>query len=100
MTAYLVRRIGRDKLGVEVSPGAPLTAGAVDRAGVRLRMTLWSARIAAGRPAVPQAAAGVTQYAVWRWGAPEELAAGAEAGSLCCRLAVDWASGSAGSGST
>lgn len=89
----LVRRIGRDKLGVETRNLGPLRAGCVDRDGYRLSMRLHAARLVSGEPVVPQPAPGVTQYSAWRWRAPEALRSGAARGSLCCRLALDLAAG-------
>jgi 8-oxo-dGTP diphosphatase len=71
-----VLRAGRDKLGVEIEPVEPIGADG--------GMRDWAARIASGEPSVPQAADG-TQYVDWRWGAAEELAPAARAGSLCAR---------------
>ncbi len=81
-----VRRAGRDKLGVEVEPLEP-----VGREG---SMTDWQARIAAGKPAVPQPGPN-TQYTDLRWGEPAELVPAAREGSLCCRVllrarGLDW----------
>jgi hypothetical protein len=81
-----VRRAGREKLGVEVLPLQPIgTDGA---------MTDWEARIASGRPAVPQPGAN-TQYAQLRWGDPRDLVPAAREGSLCSRVLLrardlDW----------
>lgn len=92
----LVRRIGRDKLGVDLEPGVFLVDGASERASgrpsYRLEMALWSARVASGAPSVPQQIAGVTQYVDARWGDPGDLLPGAREGSLCCRLGVSWSS--------
>ncbi len=81
-----VRRAGREKLGVEVVPLRPIgTDGA---------MTDWEARIAAGRPSVPQPGSN-TQYTELRWGEPLELVPAAREGSLCSRVllrarGLDW----------
>ena len=81
-----VRRAGREKLGVEVVPVRPIgTDGA---------MTDWEARIAAGRPSVPQPGPN-TQYTELRWGDPLELVPAAREGSLCSRVllrarGLDW----------
>ena len=81
-----VRRAGREKLGVEVLPLQPIgTDGA---------MTDWEARIASGRPAVPQTGPN-TQYAQLRWGDPRDLVPAARQGSLCSRVLLrardlDW----------
>lgn len=94
MDQALVRRIGRDKLGVEIADLGLLGEGCTDRDGYRLLMRLHAARVVSGEPGVPQPAPGVTQYSAWRWQAPEALRDGATRGSLCCRLALDVAAGS------
>ena len=81
-----VRRVGREKLGVEVEPLEP-----VGREG---SMTDWKARVTSGEPAVPQPGAN-TQYTDLRWGEPAQLVPAARAGSLCCRVllrarGLDW----------
>jgi 8-oxo-dGTP diphosphatase len=81
-----VRRAGREKLGVDVQPGA-----LVGREG---GMTDWTARVSAGEPAVPQPGVN-TQYTDLRWGEPAELVPAAREGSLCCRVllrarGLDW----------
>ena len=85
----LVRRIGRDKLGVELADLGALAGGHLDRDGYQLRMRVHAARLVSGEPSVPQPAPGVTQYSDWRWDAPAALRDGAARGSLCCRLALD-----------
>jgi ADP-ribose pyrophosphatase YjhB (NUDIX family) len=80
-----VRRVGRQKLGVEVAPLAVLGADEDERPGYRIVMRDWAARIVDGAPSVPQPGPG-TQYAEWRWGDPAELAPAARAGSLCARV--------------
>ena len=81
-----VRRAGRDKLGVEVRPLAPI--------GTDGFMTDWQAELVSGEPAVPQRGPR-TQYAELRWGGPSELVPAARRGSLCSRVllrarGVDW----------
>lgn len=80
-----VRRTGREKLGVEVTPRAPIGEAEAERGDYRLHMRDWWAEIQSGEPAVPQPGGG-TQYAAVRWGDPAELAVAARAGSLCCRV--------------
>jgi ADP-ribose pyrophosphatase YjhB (NUDIX family) len=77
----LIKRIGRDKLGIEVSPVRCLESGTQDRQTYRLEMDLWEV----------SAKASVDQitYPVWQWGTLETLVPGMLAGSLCCRLAVE-----------
>ena len=90
----LVRRIGREKLGVEIEDLGRLSEGHLDRSGYRLEMRLHAVRIVAGEPRVPQGVPGVTQYSEWGWKPPSELRGGADRGSLCCRLALDVAAAS------
>lgn len=87
----LVRRIGREKLGVETADLGRLCEGHLERPGYRLEMRLHAARIAEGEPRVPQSVPGITQYCEWGWKPPVELRDGADRGSLCCRLALDFA---------
>ena len=96
--AALVRRIGRDKLGVETADLGPLSDGCLDRDGYRLSMRLHAARLVSGEPSVPQPVPGVTQYSAWRWQAQGALRDGAARGSLCCRLALDLAGAAGGRG--
>ena len=90
----LVRRIGRDKLGVELDPGAVVAAGSAERATYRLDMDLWTATITAGAPDPAGSAnerAAQTRYAACRWDHASALEDGARKGSLCCRLGVELA---------
>lgn len=80
-----VRRAGREKLGVEVLPGALQGEAETDRPGYALRMRNREATVVRGAPRVPQPHPG-TQYVDWRWGDPAELKPAARAGSLCCQL--------------
>src|SRR6266699_2057663 len=57
----VIRRIGRDKLGVQLTPVRKLAAGAQDRAKYRLEMELWKVSMK-GNPVYPE----------WQW-APIEL---------------------------
>jgi ADP-ribose pyrophosphatase YjhB (NUDIX family) len=79
----LIRRIGRDKLGVSLRPVRKLAEGAQDRERYRLAMELWEAAMT-GTPDI----SGRIQ---WKWTALEELKQGSEQGSLCCRLALSQA---------
>ena len=91
MDEALVRRIGREKLGVETEDLGCLSEGHLDRPGYRLEMRLHAAAIVAGEPRVPQPVPGVTQYSEWGWKTPAGLRGAANRGSLCCRLALDLA---------
>jgi NUDIX domain-containing protein len=85
-----VVRTGREKLGVTLRPIAELQRGSIERGRYTLEMRLYSASIVAGTIRVPQPVRGVTQYADWRWGSGDTLLPAAQAGSLCCRLYLDW----------
>jgi 8-oxo-dGTP diphosphatase len=78
----LIRRIGRDKLGVSLMAKRKLAGGVQDRERYRLEMELWEAEME-GTPAGSQ----------WHWSALETLQPGSEQGSLCCRLALSAAGG-------
>lgn len=83
------RRIGPEKLGVELSLGRMLRQGETEREAYRLRMRLYAAGIRSGEPRVPQARAGVTQYVEWTWARPDRLRPSARRGSLCSRLCLE-----------
>lgn len=83
------RRLGREKLGVELDQVRVLRSGVADRTSYRLEMDLAGARLASGRPEVPQPGTGTTQYVRWRWADPAVLRPAAEQGSLCCRLFLE-----------
>jgi hypothetical protein len=81
-----VRRVGREKLGVDLRPLRAL--------GSEATMTDWVAEIAEGEPAVPRDGPN-TQYTELRWGDPAELVPAAREGSLCSRVllrarGLDW----------
>src|SRR5437867_13441591 len=74
----LIGRIGRDKLGVDLTLVRKVASGRQMRRLYLLQMELWEAAMAV-RPRHPN----------WRWAAIDSLRPGAEAGSLCCTLAVE-----------
>lgn len=74
----LVRRIGKDKLGVTLMPVRKLAEGRQTRERYLLEMELWEAEMS-GEPRHPE----------WQWTTAGTLEAGREQGSLCCRLAID-----------
>lgn len=78
----LIHRIGRDKLGVALTPKRKLAEGAQDRQRYRLAMELWEAELE-GNPGGQQ----------WEWTTLETLREGSERGSLCCKLALSSAPG-------
>ncbi len=83
-------RAARDKLGIEIDGIEWLHAGSQQRGDAGLEMRLARAQIVNGEPDVPQPDASVTQYVAWRWGTGDELVPGAERGSLCCRLLLEY----------
>ncbi|MEX2530152.1 MAG: NUDIX domain-containing protein [Gemmatimonadota bacterium] len=84
-----VQRIGLEKLGVGVEPGALLNHGRTRRREYHLEMELVDARLMEGKPMVPQGHHGITQYTEWRWGCGVDLEPAAALGSLCCRLFLE-----------
>jgi hypothetical protein len=74
----VIRRIGRDKLGVRLTPLQWLASGSQNRPKYRLEMELWEVAME-GNPNYPE----------WRWGLVDLLIPGMAAGSLCCKLAVE-----------
>ena len=73
----VIRRIGRDKLGVKLTPIRKLAAGGQDRPAYCLEMELWEVSMD-GMPTYPE----------WRWSSVDVFVPGAAAGSLCCELAL------------
>jgi len=104
-----MRRIGREKLGVELTPTGALAEGEQQRPFGRgrkdytLRMTVYEASMVgeprlparqAGQPAVPAGApptqgASSTLYEALDWLPAESFREAAARGSLCCRLLVE-----------
>ncbi len=74
----LIARIGRDKLGVTLTPVRRLRSASQDRPRYRLEMELCEAFMS-GQPRHPE----------WAWVERHGLEAGARQGSLCCRMALD-----------
>ena len=81
-----VRRVGIEKLGVQLKVRRALEHGALERRNYRLQMRLYEAQIEKGTPFVPQPDRAITQYAKWKWGTAEDLQPAAQRGSLCCKL--------------
>ena len=74
----VIARIGRDKLGVKLTPVRLLAFGAQDRQKYRLEMELWEVSME-GTPTYPE----------WQWAPVESLRPGMASGSLCCQLALE-----------
>lgn len=91
------KRAGHEKLGVELEVEGELNAGSLERATYQLDMKLFRARIMSGKPTlahshspIAQLPCSHTQYQEWKWGTEKELEPAANAGSLCCRLFLDY----------
>lgn len=94
---HVVRRIGTQKLGVDLNLGPQLGFGTQDRPAYTLEMTLLRAiperhtsGISVDAPTPKEGDSGLTLYADWRWGNPMELEPAAKGGSLCSELLLDW----------
>lgn len=73
----VVRRVGKEKLGVVLHPLRKIASGQQDRPTYKLLMELWEAAME-GTPSYPE----------WRWAGVDLLKPGATQGSLCCALAI------------
>lgn len=73
----LITRIGRDKLGVRLTPVRRVASGVQDRAAYRLEMELWEVSMD-----------GIPSYPEWQWATVDLLRPGQALGSLCCDLAL------------
>jgi ADP-ribose pyrophosphatase YjhB (NUDIX family) len=82
-----VRRLGREKLGVELIPLRTIGRGEQSRGGYTLRMTVYEASMA-GEPQLPHrgANATVTLYDGFDWLPDASFRAAAGQGSLCCQV--------------
>jgi len=79
-----VRRLGREKLGVELTPQRTLGEGEQQRPDYKLRMTVYEASMA-GEPSLRRVASG-TSYDALNWLPADSFAEAAARGSLCCAL--------------
>ena len=83
-----LRRLGGEKLSVELTPLRMLAQGEQERETYVLEMTVYEASLA-GDPALPPrttADDGVTHYDALNWLPEESFRGAADRGSLCCRL--------------
>ncbi len=82
-----VRRLGREKLGVDLTPLESLAEGEQQRDGYVLHMTVYAASIT-GEPRLPPRTGDTTAtlYEAIDWLDATALQPAAEAGSLCCKL--------------
>jgi ADP-ribose pyrophosphatase YjhB (NUDIX family) len=81
-----VRRLGREKLGVELASTRLIGEGDQQRADYLLRMTVYEASMT-GTPGLLRAASG-TSYNELDWLPGESFRDAAERGSLCCQVYV------------
>ena len=83
-------RAGREKLGVQVSPGRKIGEKNADRGDYILQLADYEAVITRGTPRVPQPGDDVTQYTSWRFTAdPAVLVEAANKGSLCAQVFLE-----------
>jgi ADP-ribose pyrophosphatase YjhB (NUDIX family) len=73
----LISRIGRQKLGVSLTPIRKLADGTQDRPTYRLQMDLWEV-----------AMVGTPNHPSYQWTVVDSFRPGSELGSLCCELAI------------
>jgi ADP-ribose pyrophosphatase YjhB (NUDIX family) len=85
-----IRRIGSEKLGVELKPLRVVGLGEQDRPDYTLRMTVYEASMA-GEPRLPERGADSqsTRYVALDWLPAESFREAAERGSLCCRVLLE-----------
>jgi ADP-ribose pyrophosphatase YjhB (NUDIX family) len=76
-TEDLIKRIGSEKLSVKLTPIRRINAGRQMRQHYLLEMELWEASME-----------GTPSHSEWRWVPINSLQPGADAGSLCCELAL------------
>jgi 8-oxo-dGTP pyrophosphatase MutT (NUDIX family) len=73
----VIVRIGREKLGVTLTPERLLASDTQDRPAYLLNMELWEASMS-----------DIPNYPEWRWALVDVFRPGLAAGSLCCELAL------------
>ena len=82
-----IRRLGREKLGVALTPLRALAEGEQSRGGYTLHMTVYDA-LMSGEPRLPERTPGVTRtlYEALDWLPAASFREAAQQGSLCCEL--------------
>lgn len=85
-----VRRVGREKLGADLTPVQALADGEQRRAGYTLRMTVYEASLAGG-PRLPPRTPGATStlYEAFDWLPAASFREAADKGSLCSQLFLE-----------
>ena len=85
-----LRRVGREKLGVELEPLRLIGIQTMDRGDHELILMDIEAGILAGEPSVFAAKTRATRYVAQRWTADLHLLGdAARLGSLCCRILLE-----------
>jgi ADP-ribose pyrophosphatase YjhB (NUDIX family) len=85
-----LRRVGREKLGVELEPLRLVGIKAADRGDYQLILMDLEAAVLSGEPDVLTATTTSTRYTAQRWESDfGTLREAARRGSLCCQIALD-----------
>lgn len=88
--ADAVRRVGREKLGVELAVGEKIGTKTADRGAYVLTLTDYAAAVVSGTVTVPQRDTSMTQYASAAFVTdPGILADAAANGSLCAQIYLE-----------
>lgn len=87
-----LRRLGLEKLGVQLEPVRLLARGEQSREAYVLRMSVYETSLR-GDPVLPRSSApadvNVTRYDALDWLPPESFREAVDRGSLCCRLFLE-----------
>jgi ADP-ribose pyrophosphatase YjhB (NUDIX family) len=81
-----VRRLGPEKLGIDLTPLRSIASGQQQREGYVLHMTVHEALMTSEPSLASVTASRGTQYVALDWLPEERFAEAAERGSLCCAL--------------
>jgi len=81
-----IRRVGREKLGIDVEKVESLGQESKDRGAYITHLKEFEVRIVKGKPFCPQPIKGVTQYSKWKWGDRNDLKPAAKLDSLCSSI--------------
>lgn len=85
-----VRRLGREKLRVDLTPARAIAEGEQQREGYTLRMTLYDASMSGEPELAPRTTGGSgTLYDAIDWLPAASFREAAGRGSLCCRLLLE-----------
>jgi ADP-ribose pyrophosphatase YjhB (NUDIX family) len=85
-----LRRLGREKLGVELQPASMVGIRWADRGEYELILMDIEARLESGEPSVERATTSATRFVEQRWVSdPSLLREAARAGSLCSQILLE-----------